>query len=209
MGFRILCLLCPGFPQGFLQAALGFHKYPCLWFNIFVILLWVSTGVSSLCCDILWIWYTVLRVCTSAGMIDASVNMGLRVSCGLPAGFHSVPAGFLRVSRGVLLGFLQVSCEFPVVCLLSSNGFPLSFPWVSYGFPAVCLPVSCGFPAGCLPVSCGFLVGFLRLSHGILAGFLQVSRGFPIQEPMISGAHLKGHIRYLKMDQNRGRRTWT
>ena len=48
-------------------------------------------------------------------------------------------------------------------------------------------------------VSCGFLVVFLRLSHGILAGFLQVSRGFPSHEPMISGAHLKGHIRYLKL----------
>ena len=160
MGFRILCLLCPGFPQGFLQAALGFHKYPCLWFNIFVILLWVSTGVSSLCCDILWICYTVLRVCKSAGMIDASVNMGLRVSCGLPAGFHSVScrfsAGFPWGAFGFPPGFLWVPGGLPVVFQQVPPRFPVGFLWVSCRFPAG----SGGFPAAFPWDTCGFPGGF-------------------------------------------------
>ena len=189
-----MCLLWPGFPQGFLQAALGFHKYPRLWLNIFVILLWVSTGVSSSCRDISCIWYTVLRICKSTGMIDASVNMGLQVSCGLPAGFHSV------------------SCKFSAGFPWGASGFPPGFLWVPGGFPVVVQRVRPRFPVGFLWVSGRLLAGwrvFLWLSRGILAGFLQVSRGFPIRKPMIPDAHFEGHIRYLKMVQNRGRRTWT
>ena len=112
MGFRILCLLCPGFPQGFLQAALGFHRYLSLWFGVFVILLWVSTGMSFM--DLL---YRPLRVASRNGRRKCGYG-----SAGFPADVLQVsvrfPAIFLRVSSGMFLGFLQVSCGFPVGFLL-------------------------------------------------------------------------------------------
>ena len=128
MGFRVLCLLCPGFPQGFLQAALGFHRYLSLWFDVFVVLLWVSTGMSSLrvyfdlcyrfACDIPRdLLYRPLCVASRNGRCQCGCG-----SVGFPVDVLQVsigfPASFLRVSSGMLLGFLQVSCGFPVGLLL-------------------------------------------------------------------------------------------
>jgi len=180
---------------------MGFHRY------VFIVrLCFLHSSVSiDLLVISLWICYTIPCV--------LQVGRNDRHQCEYGS------AGFLRISCGFPLGFLQVFCRFPVGCFWVSPRFPVvsgGFPTVSLGFLRVSRGmllgfrrVACRLPVGFLQVACRFPAGFLLVYRGMLAGFLPVSCRFLCPKHMISGAHFKGHIKYLKMVQNRGRRTWT